>query len=88
MYLSIYLSTQGYKNKMESRELSTIYEWAAPLSKTVGPSSLLSVKINTPLLLVYTQVTPIYHDKLAIGVRNFSTKLSVNNLKINEEFFF
>jgi hypothetical protein len=77
---SIYLSTQGYKNKKESREISTIY------GERLGhlPSS---VKVNTPLSLVLnsgnSDLTAI---RLAPGVRNFSTKLSVNNSEISEEF--
>ena len=76
----MYLSTQGYKNKMESREISTIYG---------GRLGHLppSVKVNTPLPLVScSSNSNLAAIGLATGVRNFSTKLSVNNSKISQEF--
>lgn len=80
VYSSIYLSTQGYKNKKESREISTIYG---------GRLGHLppSVKVNTPLSLVLNSGnSDLTATRLAPVVRNFSTKLSVNNSEISEEF--
>jgi len=52
VYLSRYLSTQGNKNKMESRELYTALpnKWPDHLP--------LSVKVNTPLPLGSSLVNP------------------------------
>ena len=62
---------------MESIELSTIY------GERQGHLPL-SVKVNTPLpLVLYLGNSNLAATRLAIGVRNFSTKLSVNNLKIS-----
>lgn len=79
MYSSIYLSTQDYKNKKESREISTIYG---------GRLAHLPpfVKVNTPLSLVLNSGnSDLTATRLGL-VRNFSTKLSVNNSEISEEF--
>ena len=79
MYLSMYLFTQGYKNKKESREISTIY------GRRLGHLPL-SVKVNTPLPLVLNSGNSDLATGLATGVINYSTKLSVNNSKISGEF--
>ena len=82
MYLSMYLFTQGYKNKKESREISTIY------GRRLGHLPL-SVKVNTPLPLVLNSGSSnLTATRLAPVVRNFSTKLSVNNSEISEEFLY
>jgi hypothetical protein len=80
VYSPIYLSTQGYKNKKESREISTIYGGRL---RHLPPS----VKVNTPLSLVLNSGnSDLTATRLAPVVRNFSTKLSVNNSEISEEF--
>jgi hypothetical protein len=80
VYSSIYLSTQGYKNKKESREISTIY------GGRLGHLPPF-VKVNTPLSLVLNSGnSDLTATRLAPVVRNFSTKLSVNNSEISEEF--
>ena len=75
----MYLFTQGYKNKKESREISTIY------GRRLGHLPL-SVKVNTPLPLVLNSGNSDLATGLATGVINYSTKLSVNNSKISGEF--
>lgn len=80
VYLSMYLSTHGYKNKKESREISTIYG---------GRLGHLppSVKVNTPLSLALNSGnSDLTATRLVPVVRNFSTKLGVNNSEISEEF--
>ena len=78
--MSLYLSTQGYKNKKESREISTIY------GGRLGHLPPF-VKVNTSLSLVLNSGnSDLAATGLATGVRNYSTKLSVNNSKISEEF--
>lgn len=61
---------------MESKGLSTIY-------------NPLSLKINMRLPLVSNlSYSYLGGTKSVIGIRNFSTKLSENNLKVSEEFLF
>ena len=80
--MSLYLSTQGYKNKKESREISTIY------GGRLGHLPPF-VKVNTSLSLVLNSGSSnLTATRLAPVVRNFSTKLSVNNSEISEEFLY
>ena len=78
IHFLMYLFTKGYKNKMESKGFSTIY-------------NSFSVKVNSPAspsLVSCSVCSKLSMKRLYLARINFSTKLSENKSKVSEEFLF
>ena len=78
IHFLMYLFTKGYKNKMEFKGISTLY-------------NSFSVKVNSPAspsLVSCSVCSKLSMKRLYLARINFSTKLSENKSKVSEEFLF